>query len=288
MSYCSLKEAYGDDFYNQVNNNHYLNSSPYNSSSLNPSRNSMYLPGSRDGSELSRVKNVQHTKMLAHKQSYNDISSHRNSFNSIEGRRYEKPPTISNEKTIRAWGEVETNEYPLDHNEIDELSPKEYLKKSLLRDRPYKGSNTNISTYEPEGYTSLSSTYKNLNKSPCQDYFYHLDTCKKCQNKLKKRVIRYFKVLQRNNKTPTTLLPGTRDMKTNYLIESELFRDDTPDDIDSNQDIVNNQNNEKIKEKNKRKNNDEIIEGFQNPVNNRAIYLILFGLFIIYTLDKSK
>ena len=106
--------------------------------------------------------------------------------------------------------------------------------------------------------------------------------------KLKKRVIRYFKVLQRNNKTPTTLLPGTRDMKTNYLIESELFRDGTLDDIDNNEDIVNNQNNEKIKEKDKRKNNDEIIEGFQNPVNNRAIYLILFGLFIIYTLDKSK
>lgn len=281
MSYCSLKEAYGEDFYNQVNNNYHLGSSPYTSTPMNPSRNNMYLPGSRDGSELSRVKNTQHTKLMAHKQSSEDTDTHWDSFDSVSGRRYEKPPTIRNDSTIRAWGEVESSEYP----SVDEMSPKEYLKKSLLRDRPIRSPHQGVSSYEPEGYSRTLPTYKNLNKSPCQDYFYHLDTCKKCQHKLKKRVVRYFKALQQHNKTPTTLLlPGTKDMKTNQLLESELFRDDDEfDEPDSKLEDV-----EKQKEKPNEKPNEIVMEGFQNPVNNRAMYLLLFGLFIIYTLDQSK
>ena len=277
MSYCSLKEAYGEDFYNKVNDNYHLDPSPYTSSPMNPTRNNMYLSGSRNGSELSRIKNAQHTKRLAHEQSSNDINTHWESFNSVSGRRYEKPPEISNDTTIRAWGEVESNEYP----SINELSPKEHLKKSLLRDRPIQDSSQEVSEYEPEGYSRNLTTYKNLNNSHCQDYFYHLDTCRKCQHKLKKRVVRYFKALQRHNKTSNTiLLPGTKDMKTNQLLENELFRDE--DEFDEPEvKIEEKQKEEKSKEK-------PIVEGFQNPTNNRAIFLILFGLFIIYTLDQSR
>jgi hypothetical protein len=278
MSYCSLKEAYGEDFYNQVNNNHYLDPSPYTSSPMNPSRNNMYIPGSRDGSELSRVKNAQHTKMIAQKQSSNDLATHWNSFNSVSGRRYEKPPKIRNDSIIRAWGEVESEKY----SPVDELSPKEYLKKSLLHDRPIRSPHQDVSSYEPEGYSRTLTTYKNLNKSPCQDYFYHLDTCKKCQHKLKKRVVRYFKALQRHNRSPNTiLLPGSKDMKTNQLLESELFRDD--DELDEPSVKI-----EEEKPKPKEKEKEIVSEGFQNPVNNRAMYLMLFGLFIIYALDQSK
>jgi len=277
MSYCSLKEAYGEDFYNQVNNNYHLSQSYFDSSPMNPTRNKTYHPGVRNGSEISRIENVQNAKELAKQQSSSDILTHKRSFSSVSGRRYEEPPNISNDTTIRAWGEIESNDYP----SVDEMSPKEHLKKSLLRDRQYQNSNHNEETiYEPSGYSGFLTTYKNLNKSPCQDYFYHLDTCKKCQNKLKKRVIRYFKALQKHNKTSNTiLLSGTKDMKTNQLLESELFRDEDENDIYEP---------EVKQEPVQEKTNEIVTEGFQNPVNNKAVYLLLFGLFIIYTLDNSK
>ncbi len=31
-----------------------------------------------------------------------------------------------------------------------------------------------------------------------------------------------------------------------------------------------------------------VVENFQNPTNNKAMFLMLFGLFIIYTLDQSR
>jgi hypothetical protein len=284
MAYCSLKEAYGEDFYNQVNDNYHLNLSSYNSNSMNPSRSNMYTMSSRNGSELSRLKNAQNTKLIAHKQSSDDINAHWRSFDSVSDRIYEKPPEISNDKTIRAWGEVEQNEYS---SYVDELSPKEHLKKSLLRDRHINTTHEIKSDYEPSGYLGNMTTYKNLNNSPCQDYFYHLDTCRKCQNKLKKRVIRYFKALQKNNKTLNIdLLPGAKDINTNHLIENELFRDE--DDLDR---YIENEKSEKSEKSEKNENNEKsekIIENFQNPTNNRTIFLMMFGLFIIFMMDKIK
>ena len=123
-----------------------------------------------------------------------------------------------------------------------------------------------------------------MNKSYCKDYFYHLDNCKKCQNKLKKRVIRYFKVLQNNNKTP--LLPGTRDMKTDKLIENELFSDEKEDiyNYEPDNKIIGNVENSRSEKK------QEVIENFnvESSVNTQVIFLIFFGLFIIYMLDNSN
>jgi len=280
MSYCSLKEAYGEEFYNQVNNNYHMGTSLYpngNSSQRNPTRNTSYLPGARHGTNISRVKNAQNARYTAETQSAQDILTHRRSFNSVSGRRYEaEPPNVSNDTTIRAWGEVESNNYP----SVDEMSPKEHLKKSLLRERPIQNPNYDdtVSAYEPEGYSRSLTSYKKFDKSPCQDYFYHLDTCKKCQHKLKKRVIRYFKALQKHNKTPN-LLPGTKDMKTNQMIDNELFRDEDEYDIPYEPEH---------KVETKRNVKENVVENFQNPTNTRAIFLMVFGLFIIYTLDNSK
>ena len=308
MSYCSLEEAYGKDFSKQVNNDYYLDTSY--STKMNPSRNNNYLPGSRHGTELSRIKNVEDSKNNAIIQSSQDVLEHRRSFNSVStdssNRRFEAaPPNPSNIlNQERNWQDLAGIHYKGggDYSQIDELSPKEYLKKSLLKDRPITNSNNNIDYYEPnqnnssllqtsepQGFSSGIKEYKSLNKSPCQDYFYHLDNCKKCQNKLKKRVIRYFKVLQDNNKTP--LLPGTRDMKTNQLLERELFSDEK-------EDIYNNEPNSKYNSKldnkldNKLINNidnfkneqQEVVENFNvgSHPNTQAIFLMFFGLFIIY------
>lgn len=297
MSYCSLEEAYGKDFSKQVNNDYYLDTSY--STKMNPSRNNSYLPGARHGTELSRVKNVEDAKNNAVVQSNQDVLEHRRSFNSVStdppNRRFEAaPPNPSNIiNQERNWEEPAGIHYQGggDYSKIDELSPKEFLKKSLLKDRPI--TNSNVNYYEPErsdpqGFSTGLTQYTSLNNSPCQDYFYHLDACKKCQNKLKKRVIRYFKVLQDNNKTP--LLPGTRDMQTNQLIDRELFRDEKDEvDVynyepgktsDSDRKYIDNGN---TKQK-------EIIENFNgsSPPITQAIFLMFFGLFIIYTLDNSS
>ena len=275
MSYCSLEEAYGTEFCQQVNNNYMLGSStPYNVSKMNPTRNDMYLPGSRHGTEISRVKYAQDSKQNALIQASQDTQIHRQSFDSISG----VIPRSQNTKNITPWGD----EIDYDENQsVDETSPREHLKKSLLKDRTVTSSNgsENNDMYEPHGFTS-SNNYKTVENSKCQDYFFHLDTCKKCQNKLKKRVIRYFKVLQKYNKTPEdSLLPGTRGMNTDYLIDNELFSDNS--DIKINDKVIKNQTN-----------SPEVIENFSNfnkcEPNTKAILLMLFGLFIIYTLDSLK
>lgn len=295
MSYCSLEEAYGKDFSNQVNNDYYLdNSYSSYSTKMNPSRNNTYLPGSRNGTELSRIKNVEDSKQNALVQSSQDVLEHQRSFNSVStdspNRRFEEAPPNPNNiiNQERSWEQPNGIHYQGggDYSQIDELSPKEFLKKSLLKDRPITNSNyntDNIDYYEPHGFTTGLTEYKSLNKSPCNDYFYHLDTCKKCQNKLKKRVIRYFKALKDNDKTP--MLPGTRDMRTNHLLERELFTDKKEDIYNYEPDIksIDNKYNDKSKQK-------EIVENFNegSPSNTKAVFLMFFGLFIIYTLDNSS
>ena len=283
MSYCSLEEAYGKEFCQQVNNNYMLgNSAPYTVSKMNPTRNDMYLPGARHDTEISRVKYSQNAKQNALVQASQDIQTHRQSFDSISG----VIPRSQSTKTITPWGDELNYD---EHQSVDELSPREHLKKSLLKDRIITdsnyGSENNDTMYEPQGFLS-SNHYKTLENSKCQDYFFHLDTCKKCQDKLKKRVIRYFKILQKYNKTPQdSLLPGTRDRRTDYLLDKELFSDnaDTP---------INDQYEVKKNKTNFNSNSPEVIENFSNfnkcEPNTKAILLMLFGLFIIYALDSSK
>lgn len=285
MSYCSLKEAYGEDFQNQVNFSLNKNN---DHKKMNPTRNSMFLSGSRNGSEISRVGNIENARQIAEAQSSNDILAHKRSFSSVSGRRYEEPPLIKNETTIRAWGETENHlddsnnlehGYPL----VSDISPKEHLKKSLLRDRPYKEQHYNKDeyyrgVYEPSGNLETLARYKNLEQSKCNDYFYHLDTCKKCQNKLKKRVVRYLKALQNNKRM--NLLPGSSGVNSHLLIEKELFRDDDDEHNDVNE--------TKPLSNKKHIPKENLIENFSNPTNNKALYLLLFGIFVIYTLDNSN
>ena len=121
MSYCSLEEAYGTEFCQQVNNNYMLGSStPYNVSKMNPTRNDMYLPGSRHGTEISRVKYAQDSKQNALIQASQDTQIHRQSFDSISG----VIPRSQNTKNITPWGD----EIDYDENQsVDETSPIEVL-----------------------------------------------------------------------------------------------------------------------------------------------------------------
>ena len=279
MSYCSLEEAYGKDFCNQVNDNYMLGySAPYTTNKMNPTRNDMYIQGSRYGTEISRVKYSKDTQKNAIIQANQDIFTHRKSFDSISG----VIPENKSVKTITPWGdEIDYNENEM----INELSPREILKKSLLKDRVITNSNNKIENndfiYEPQGFSNLNN-YKTLENGICQNYFHHIDTCKKCQHRLKKRVIRYFKILNKNNKTPEeSHLPGTSGMNTNYSFDRELFNDNINlnDQYEINKNTINLQKS-------------ELIENFSNFNNNnqytKAFLLMIFGLFIIYVLDFSK
>jgi len=292
MSYCSLEEAYGTDFYRQVNNNHNLDVSYQ--SQQNPSRNTMYLPGARHDSDLSRVKHAKNSKNDAVSQSRNDLMVHRESFNSVSGnRRYEAPPyptdmsapQPSSDKIMKAWGEIEpmSINYDKSYPSPDKISPREHLKKSLLSDRGYRGessSDESKDVFEPRGYLRSAKNYRTIKHDACQDYFYHLDTCRKCQAKLKKRVIRYFRALekQRQNKS---LLPGTHDMALN--VDRELFTDEEFD-------VGEPEKKDFPKEIFKEKPVKQTIENFslENQGNFQPLFLIFFGLFIIYMLDNSR
>jgi len=165
---------------------------------------------------------------------------------------------------------------------------------------------------EPVGYGGPVMTYGDVSRneqSPCQDYFYHLDTCRRCQKKLKKRVVRYLRALQRHDRNP--MLPGTQGMTPS--MDRELFSDydDTdemmiiqerkarsaprggeiqnkrgelclappskpiPDRDPSNEDV---------------QAMEEVQEGFANLGHDftPGMFLILFGLFVIYSLDTSR
>lgn len=290
MSYCSLEEAYGTDFYRQVNNDHHLDVSYQKQ--MNPSRNhNTYLPGERHGTELSRVKQARDSRKDAMRQSRNDVTSHRESFSSVSGnRRFEAPPNSRMEKTMRAWGEIEPLSINYDQNypPPDEISPREHLKKSLLSDRGFSYHDEgSVSNYEPQGYHKQMTNYKTIKHTPCQDYFYHLDTCKKCQAKLKKRVIRYFKALERQ-KRKTLSLPGTRDIGINA--DRELFTDEDYDIEYPEIESGNQKNKDNEKDSEKKSDKKKIIENFSldTSFNTQPLFLIFFGLFIIYMLDISK
>ena len=226
MSYCSLEEAYGKDFCNQVNNDNMLGYSTSSSvSKMNPNRNT-FLPGVRH--------DLKTNSQSVMKQATQDIREHRKSFDSI--------------KTIMPWGEEE-----------DELSPREYLKQSLLKDRVIKSSGE---TNEPSGFSN-SSNYKALENSKCQDFFFHLDTCKKCQHKMKRRVVRYLKALQKY-KSSDYSLPGLSNVNSEELLDKELFSDGTDTYYEK-----------------------DVVENFSNPTFNINNILLLGCLFIIYMMTRK-
>ena len=283
MSYCPLEEAYGKDFYNQVNNIAYKKTQ-YDINNLNPSRNYSYV---------SPLTNSQDTQQYAMYQSKQDSRNHRNSFNSTN-------PDNVNKKRLTAWGDEESEENDendendknenngnnLNNENLNQLSPREYLKQSLLKDRIIKSPDYEKSNYEPKGFSSINN-YKQVENSECEDYFFHLDTCKKCQSRMKKRVMKYFKLLKKNGKlTDNYFNTGANDMKTDYVLDRELFSDNSK--IDNSLDNKDNKNN---KDKTDKTNKDDIEHFTQfndSDPTTKGVILLLFGLFIIYTIDSFK
>jgi hypothetical protein len=123
--------------------------------------NNQYAP-SKMNPTRNRADLIKHKKQEAVKQSEEDTDIHYGSF-----------------KDVSKWN--------------DELSPKEFLKQSLLRDRKIKKVKTD--NYEPSGYSEVIK-YSSLETDPCNDYFYHLDTCRRCQARLKKRISNYMKTIK--------------------------------------------------------------------------------------------
>lgn len=250
MSYASIQEAHGIDFARQINS---IDSPAL--SSLNPSRPNDFSPG-----YFAKNKN---TKRRANNMADYDRQAHKNSFQIADN---QNNRLLENE--YRAWGDIENQQ-----TKKDLISPDEYLKNSL----------ENYDDFEPNGQ---AVEFGSVSSSPCQSYFYHLDTCRKCQNKLKKRVLRYFKALQRQNSAPS--LPGVQGSVVS--MDRELFSD--YDDLDE----ILNLRPKEVENKVEKKEEQKVKEDFsvQEIKDNLgkdftpAIFLILFGLFIIYAMDSSK
>ncbi len=227
MTYASLSEVYGTDFSNLVN----PTKQEYATKKSNPN----VINHNRSTS----VNEIKNQSMV---QQEMDYDTHMRSFDSVD---------TGNIYRERAWN---------NGNEMSNmLSPKEHLKQSLLKDR--KITTESMIQQEPDGYSHMNP-YKTFERTKCDDMFFHLDTCRRCQNKLKKRVIRYFNLLKEQNNN-NLLLPGTSGM------DSELFID-----VESKPEPI-------LKK--------EVKENFTNKNSfDSKILLLLFGLFIIYSLDSQK
>lgn len=291
MTYCSLQEAYGDDF--EIQN---VNTSKKFETGMNPNRNNY---------ANSRTHNVSNIQSFAHQLKNQDYKNHKATFHSSSlygeksegrtfeeerrfegGRRFEaEPPVLKHSNQLKAWGNVQEDS-PYKDISVSDENPRDMLKRSLMRDRPSYDLTT--SSHEPAGYNS-EGTYKLVRRhSKCRDYFHHLDTCKKCQDKLKKRVIKYFNLLQKSKNKQ--ILPGSNGMNANLVMDRELFHDNDHDVNNIKVDDIK-VNNIKFDDKtNNQKNN---IEGFsdyskEKNKNKNILMLMVFGLITIYVMDSLK
>ena len=242
MSYCSLEEAYGEDFAKKVGSPQY-DDEPYYG--------------------LSRLESSDKNKNNTFKQYNQHLENHKQSFVELD---YNK-----------LWGEQFEN--------ASKLSPREYLKQSILGNRPNPTSfQTNINN-EPEGVSERSTKYGQIVNSECNDFFYHLDTCKKCQHRLRKRVRKYIKKLYKQNQTE--LKSGMSGFYDNG--DRELFTDETDDDETDDDETDDEETNESNFSSNKK--TEKVVEGFQTQHNKNdlsAFLLMAFGIIVIYGLDTMK
>jgi hypothetical protein len=169
---------------------------------------------------------------------------------------------------------------------------------------------------EPFGFNHSVVNYKKIENSPCQNFFYHLDTCPHCQKKLKQRVLKYFASLQKNN----LLLPGASGLKISS-IDKELFNNAGDSEEQQLLDLYptrklydkgtheleytvpdpEQKKSTKIEESEgfteesegfteESEGFTEESEGFVDLGNDYtpAFFLLFFGLFVIFSLDKSR
>ena len=166
---------------------------------------------------------------------------------------------------------------PLDDYEYlsDDMSEEEVI--SSPKQNLYNSLETKKFTIDTEnsisGTNSLrgipSSSYKLLEQSPCKDYFFHIDTCKSCQRRLAYRIKNYIE------KRKVDVQPGSNGVSIDF--DSLLFSDRPEKPI------------KKYKRKMSYADKDTI-ENFENPlpkcIQNRPVYILLFGLLVILLLDK--
>ncbi len=239
MTYASLSEVYGNDFSSLMNPKDKQQQDQYITRKTNPN--------TINNNRSTNLVDIKNNSVIQEQMDYN---THTNSFKDIS-------PSKSNNNYERAW---ENNEMTM------MLSPKENLKQSLLKDRNIQSMGT--PSADPSAYSQMNP-YKSFHRTECDDMFYHLDSCRKCQAKLKKRVVRYFNMLQQNNKS--LLLPGTSGM------DSQLFIDPPQPET------------ENIQPEPAQVKKQEVKENFLNKKDkNSGIFLMLFGLFVLYALDSQS
>lgn len=326
MSYASLSEVWGADFAHRMNPVSTQNPSQnqYVENSMNPTRNNNTLPGDRSKTARYRAERRSLKDRKAHKESFTDVSGVRNKMAQSEFRPwgdeediYDQENSISPreylERSLAGNGNIRRSRSGYPPDSVGEarvnqksINPTDYLVSKRSGDVVYAPFNASGSqSLEPVGYGGPITTYGGTDRSPCKDYFYHLDTCRKCQRKLKRRVARYFRSLQRNKRNP--LLPGVQGMTPS--LDRELFSD--YDDLDEmmmieekkarSDQVQNNRGelclsppSENIPSKNPDNEDvqaaEKVQEGFVDLGHDYTpgIFLILFGLFVIYSLDTSR
>ena len=260
MQYASLSEAFGDDFAQQMTTQHPLYS----------------------------VRNDQlpTTKKLSQKRAIQDRKNSQSSFQEDYVSSSSLAPrwrSSSSQRHLNAWG-GEENEEDSENNgeELDDVQPvaerrsfTNYIPKPTDLSRQSSSTDVNFSGV---GYGGPDMTLGSLEESNCKNYFYHLDRCQKCQQRLKKRVLRYLRALQSSGSTKA-LLPGARGAN---LPDQELFLD-RPEDS-----AVSPQHEEKMVMKEKEVEN--VKENFTVKKDSLlpALVLMAFGILVLFVLDQSK
>lgn len=127
---------------------------------------------------------------------------------------------------------------------------------------------------------------------PCQNYFFHLDTCVRCQQKLKKRVARYVHALRDRTDPKAQILPGAMGLGM-ASAERELFTDHDDETYRLRpriQDRVQQEGYARPEQKQPptTMERNEVKEDFVGSTLPSSFLVLAFGLMVIWAMDGSK
>jgi len=125
---------------------------------------------------------------------------------------------------------------------------------------------------------------------PCQNYFFHLDTCVRCQQKLKKRVARYVHALRDRMDPKAQILPGAMGLGM-ASAERELFtdHDDESYRLRPKMKIQDGRGRrEEHEEAPRTRDKNEVKEDFVGSTLPSSFLVLAFGLMVIWAMDGSK
>jgi hypothetical protein len=256
----SLFEVYGPDFacgMGQDNSKECKNKRKHkrdNRSDRNPSRNK---------SGFSQTYNGYNIINKAHKKSIRDKEAHRKSFEAVD-RIY---PTTNHqyEYEYSAFGDYIGPDGNTDNVKLSDLTPgdenyqdddikmepaniksnrvnsnKPRVYKKYNQDMEYSEDNDQSddqdndqdNVYNPLPNQMISentdvSPYHKLKSDDCRDFFHHLYTCSKCQNKLKKKIDKYLKSLTCNNLKQIQMgqIPMPDNLDKILFLDRDEYRD---------------------------------------------------------------